>query len=842
MIPAGSTAAWRCGGGVGALVALAISAWSPALPGQSPSRQLTLASDSGGTRSEIRSGGVLSRLVSVQLTDTPLETALRRIAEAGSLRLSYSSDIVPVSRRVSISRIRAPVGDVLRDVLQNTDVDIVATPAGYVVLVRAPNGTSAFAPTQGLPEPISAPAVRAIARAQVMDRVLVMGTPAIGAPERELSTAVTVLSSTQIAQSGATSMEELFRTGIPGIVAWDLGASGPFAQIGSVRGSSSFTSNFLKTYVDGVELASPYLLFAIDPASVERIEVIRGPQGSALYGSDAISGVVQVVTRHGRLGGDWKPQGELSLSGGLQQSKFLTAPEVAQRYTGFAASGGNHSSLGFGGSYDNAGGIVPGGGEGYRSAFGGFRQLAGAMRIEGSMRYADIHFTAAQNPLLASVGADVRTAAAVRPQLIEQRIQTETYGLLVDYQPLRYWRQSLILGLDRHAGAIPSQGEVATGADALLGATDERVSKGSLRYSTLFTLHDGPGGSTALTLGAERSTLTRERLGSLSNIFGSANQLSALYSDRIGNSGLFGQLKIDVEHALFLTAGIRREQNTNFGPGIGAAWSPMVGASFTNDVGRSTFKVRGAYGKGLRPPPSNARRAVISLSFRQVENPLLAPESQSGFEGGIEWYAGDRASLSVTTYHQSADGLVQQVILGRANREQPRSIQYQNVGRIENNGLEAEGAARIGELRGALSFAVTDSRVRRLSPTYSGDLVVGDRVPEVPSASGLASLTWEHGPARLTFGASYIGPWSGYDWIDFYGGEVGSLPRRATLRQYLRDYPALVKPYVSVAQGLSRGVEWFARIDNLGNSQRNERDNLQITPGRTATLGLRIVR
>ena len=68
------------------------------------------------------------------------------------------------------------------------------------------------------------------------------------------------------------------------------------------------------------------------------------------------------------------------------------------------------------------------------------------------------------------------------------------------------------------------------------------------------------------------------------------------------------------------------------------------------------------------------------------------------------------------------------------------------------------------------------------------------------------------------------------------------LPRRATLRQYLRHYPALVKPYVSVAQGLSRGVEWFARIDNLGNSQRNERDNLQITPGRTATLGLRIVR
>jgi outer membrane receptor protein involved in Fe transport len=824
------------------LVTLATSALSSTLPSQSSHRQLTLASDSSVVRSDFRSGSILSRLVSVHLTDTPLETALRRIAEAGSLRLSYSSDIVPVSRRVTISRDRTPVGDVLRDALQNTDVDIVATPAGYVVLVRAPNGTSVSPQARELPERIDAPPVRAIARAQVMDRVLVMGTPAIGAPERELSTAVTVLSATQIAQSGARSMEELFRTGIPGIVAWDLGASGPFAQIGSVRGSSSFTSNYLKTYVDGVELASPYLLFAIDPASVERIEVIRGPQGSALYGSDAISGVVQVVTRHGRLGGDWKPQGELSLSGGVQESKFLTGPELAQRYTGFASSGGKHSSLGFGGSYDDAGGIVPGGGEGYRSAFGGFRQMAGAVRIEGSMRYADIHFTAAQNPLLASVGADLQTAAAVRPQLIEQRIQTETYGLLLDYQSLSFWRQSLILGLDRHAGAIPSQGEAATGADALLGATDERVSKGSLRYSTLLTLHDGPGGSAAVTLGAERSALARERLGFGSNVLGSSNEISSLYSDRIENSGLFGQLKLDIEHALFLTAGIRREQNTNFGPGIGAVWSPMVGASFTNDVGRSTFKVRGAYGKGLRPPPSNARRAVVTLSFRQIENPLLAPESQSGFEGGIEWYVGDRASLSVTTYHQSADGLVQQVIVGRANKEQPRSIQYQNVGRIENNGVEAEGAARVGELRAAISFAATDSRVRALSPTYSGDLAVGDRVPEVPSASGLASLTWEHGPVRLTFGASYIGPWSGYDWIDFYGGEVGSLPTRATLRQYLRDYPALVKPYISVAQSLSLGVEWFARMDNLGNSQRNERDNLQITAGRTTTLGVRISR
>lgn len=819
-------------------------AWTGAtaatLPAQS--RELTLASDSANARNTARAGGVLARLVTVHLTDTPLETALRQIASAGSLRLSYSSDIVPISRRVSLWRDRTPVGDVLRDALQDTGLDIVATPAGYVVLVRAPSSSYTSTAPRYPAESVSAPPARPITRAQVMDRVLVMGTPALGAPERELSTAVSVMTAAQIAQSGATSMEELFRTGIPGIVAWDLGVSGPFAQIGSVRGSSSFTSNYLKTYVDGVELASPYLLFAIDPASVERIEVIRGPQGSALYGSDAISGVVQVVTRRGRLGGDWRPQGELSVSGGLQQSKFTSNAEFAQRYSGFASGGGKHTSLGFGGSYDDAGGIVPGGGQAYRSVFGAVRQMAGPVRIEGSLRYADVRFTAARNPLLDIVSTNAAATAAARPLVSEQRIETETYGLLLDYQPLPAWRQTLIAGIDRHAGAIPSQGEAATAADALLGATDERVSKHSLRFSSLLTLHDGPNNAAALTLGVERSSLTRERLGSWSNIFGSSDSLSSLYSDRVDNSGIFGQMKVNVAHALAITGGMRREHNSNFGPGVGAAWSPMVGAALTRDAGRSTFKLRGAYGKGLRPPPSNARRALVSLSFRQVENPLLAPESQSGFEAGVEWYSGDHASLSVTTYHQNADGLVQQVILGRANKTQPRSIQYQNVGRIENNGLEAEGAIHAGEFHAAVSFAVTDSRVRALSQTYSGDLAVGDRVPEVPSASGLAALTWEHQRTRVTLGTSYIGAWSGYDWVEFYGGEVGSLPQRATLRQYLRDYPALVKPYVAVSQDLPRGVEWFARVDNLGNSQRNERDNLQITAGRTTTIGFRIAR
>ena len=370
--------------------------------------RVVAAVDSAIVRPEGREGDVLSRRVTVRFTDMPLGLALHYIAQEGHLRLSYSSDVVPVARRVTLSRVQAPVGEVLRDALVSTNVDPVVTPSGYVVLVRNPRLPVAV-PASTTTTAEVPPVERAAVRAQVMDRVLVMGTPAAGAPERELPSAVTVLTASQIAARGPSSMQDLLRSGIPGLVAWDLGISGPFAQIGSVRGSSSFTSNYLKTYVDGVELASPYLLFAVDPYSIERIEIIRGPQGSALYGSDAISGVVHVVTRRGSVSSEWKPMLDAQLSGGMVESRYVKDAIASERHSAMVSTGGDLTtrtragpmfSSGVGGTYSSTGGIVPGGESGYRATFGGFRALAGAFRVEGSMRYADVRFTAPENPLL----------------------------------------------------------------------------------------------------------------------------------------------------------------------------------------------------------------------------------------------------------------------------------------------------------------------------------------------------------------------------------------------------------------------------------------------------------
>jgi outer membrane receptor protein involved in Fe transport len=790
---------------------------------------------------------VLARLVSLHLNDVPLEAALRVLAHQAELRLSYSSDIVPLMRRVSYWRDRVSAGEAIRELLRGTELDYVVTSSGYVVLVRSSesrttsgSGNEVESANAALAASLSAAPIRP----HVIDRVLVMGTPASGAPERELPVAVSVLTASQIASSGAANMQELFRNGIPGVVAWDLGASGPFAQIGSVRGSSSFTSNYLKTYVDGVELASPYLLFAIDPFSIERMEVIRGPQGSALYGSDAISGVVQVVTRRGSPSAQWKPQFDVMLSGGMRQSRYLDDGQSSvQRHSGFVSTGGGTSSLGFGGTFDASGAVVPGATSGYRTAFGGFRHLAGGLRVEGSARYADIRFSAASNPLFAGNAS----SAELRSLLAEQQIENETYGITTEYQASPTWRQTLVLGIDRHAGSLPPQREPATVADALLGATQERASRASARYSTAIRLAETPDASTLFTLGAEESVLERQRLGLMNDVAGVGSGLASLYTERVTNGGIFGQLRMDIRRSLFLSAGLRAETNSSFGDAYGTAWSPMLGAAWTHDIGATTMKLRWAYGRGIRPPPSSARRQIETVNFRQSENPFLTPEEQGGFEGGLELYAGDLASLSLTGYRQSAEGLIQQVLLGR-NRTltEPalqRTIQYQNVGRIENRGVEIEGQATAGRLHASLSFALTGSHVRALSETYSGDLAVGDRVPEVPRSSGLGALSWDRGRTQYTVGASLVGSWTGYDWLDFYQGELSSWgDSEKPLREYLVRYPSLVRPYVSLSHSLGQSMAWFVRLDNLTNQQLNGRENLQVTAGRTATVGFRLSR
>src|SRR5690606_34537284 len=112
----------------------------------------------------------------------------------------------------------------------------------------------------------------------------------------------------------------------------------------SIRGASSFGTTYPKIYLDGVEIANPLILSQLVPEAIEGIEVIRGPQGAALYGSDAISGVINIRTRH-HDGDPAAPGLQLRTGTGLVSSDYARDNVVAQDYVLTARAGTPDQSL-----------------------------------------------------------------------------------------------------------------------------------------------------------------------------------------------------------------------------------------------------------------------------------------------------------------------------------------------------------------------------------------------------------------------------------------------------------------------------------------------------------------
>ncbi|MBM4278878.1 MAG: TonB-dependent receptor, partial [Deltaproteobacteria bacterium] len=144
-----------------------------------------------------------------------------------------------------------------------------------------------------------------------LEKVVVTATR-VETPIEEIASSITVIPSEEIVRKQKTSVLEVLR-GLPGLDVVQTGGTGGTTSI-FLRGANS---EHTLVMIDGVEVNDPispgrsYDFAHLTVDNIERIEVIRGPQ-STLYGSDAIGGVINIITKKG----EGKPKFSLSAEGG----------------------------------------------------------------------------------------------------------------------------------------------------------------------------------------------------------------------------------------------------------------------------------------------------------------------------------------------------------------------------------------------------------------------------------------------------------------------------------------------------------------------------------------------
>ena len=766
----------------------------------------------------------LGKRVTLNVRDISLRDALDRIAALSGTRISYSGDNLPLDRRVSVQSAALVVLDVLRELLRAFPVD--ATPIAPDHIVLTPR-----APVVGDSVAISL---------AVLDRVVVTGS-VLGVPERPLPIALDVVRGKDIERRDQTALSQVFDGSVPGIWVWEQAPSSMIARYGSIRGASSFGLSFPKVYVDGIEVANPLLFTQITPEQIERVEVIRGPQGAALYGADAISGVVNIVSRHESGGADgvsfrFRSQGGYATA-------YLTGAVPVQEHALSVRGGSNlrNAGLSIGGS--TSGDYIPDAYSRQLRASADGRVILARTTMSGTARIFAKNAGVPTSPLIPAAKAR-RFGADSLPQALRMF----SVGGTISHLQSDRWTLAATGGLDGYGlSNISSEGTpIPFFVDSALRAVSGSAARGTVKASAVGAFGVPEKMAATFTFAAEQSLLRERSLEELPPIkSGSGFGGRDYVLDWTTNTGFTSQANVSIADALFLTGGVRFEHiAVTYGEGQFATL-PMLGAALVRDRRGLTSKLRFAYGRGIRAARSTPRSTTGEVKHR-VFNPSLKPERQGGVEAGFDLWIARRLGVHVTRFDQRAEGLVQLVSL--ADTAPTGAVYYlqqlQNVGEITNGGWELQSDLSLGTLTlgGAASFV--NSRVRRIATGYTGDMRVGDRMLGVPARtlSGTATLLRRRYQMTTTISRAY--DWINYDRLGIANCILDAcLDYREmagrNLRRWWLNYPGATRLRTSLSVDLRRDLSLTVTGDNLLNHQRGEPDSITIVPGRTITLGLK---
>jgi outer membrane receptor for ferrienterochelin and colicins len=449
--------------------------------------------------------------------------------------------------------------------------------------------------------------------------------------------------------------------------------------------------------------------------NVERIEVVKGA-GSALYGSDALGGVVNFITGQPSERGvtnslttsagsyddyrvddslSWRgARGGVNLAGGYRTYDGFDLEACSDADAAAGSCKKNPQTIGQPPStYWNASGTAD---------FEITKKVVARFFGDYQLREVrDYYFSGATQ--LASTVYDSRrdlTRYTLSPEvdfLLSPRTSvnaTYTYG--------KYLRDE--------TRVYPSDGRVVPQAPWREWNQEAKLT-GRRVFSAFGLEHPLQGGYEFRREELQRGTLSGK--GENCTVLSTTPASSECARDI---NVLWGQQELNVTSRLKLTAGLRYDHYSDFGE----EWSPKAEAVFTL---APEHRLRGSYGHGFRPPYFGELYLNQPPFF--VGNPDLEPELSDGFTGGYT-FAGKTAQVSVDGYYTEVEN---GIIFYQLS---PNQYTYENVDRYTSKGVNVSAAVN---LRWGFTPSVAYAYNTRKNPE-------GAEVGGYPNHSAFVKLLW----------------------------------------------------------------------------------------------------
>jgi iron complex outermembrane recepter protein len=771
----------------------------------------------------------LDRPITLRAGNVSLKEALDKLAAAAALRVSYSREQLPLTRNVCMSFKGVALGDVLKAVLQDVPVEAVVAGADHVVLTpRVVQAAVAQEPATKPVYPIE-PLIATAIPVQTEQSTQVAG--------------ITVLDRKQIEREA--SIGDALRN-VPGAWVWQS-AAGITTQF-TMRGATSFGVSSPKVYIDGIEVANPLLAAQLLPENVERIEVIRGPQGAALYGADALNGVTNIVTRH-ETSQDGAPRLRVRSELAVATSNYIQQAGLGHDHFVSLQLGSQQRSGAFNFGIGSVGEYMPGAYARNVNLDGSLRLVSERTLITGTARF---YSKSAGNP----AGLITDSLQSGTPLSMQQY----TVGARMLFRPNERVTHALVVGADGYAlDGISDTQATQSVTDSVLRAAGDGALRVTARFSTVAHMTTSTNAATTITLAAEHSNLQQHgdlaatqltsgfmpaRKGSKagmprqSSLVGGTENDPALtrYDQARASNGISAQMDGTFFQRASVSGGLRLQRDDVSGSSA-TSLLPMLGASYQAGGRELGVRFRTAYGKAIRWPSI----PVTGWGFdTQLSRPPLAPEQQAGLEAGVDVTMGPVA-LQVTRFDQVATGLMQSVAIPDAtpNDGNPLPTRYalQSVGEIANNGWELQASVNHGPLALTGSMSFVSSRVLHVANGYTGDLRAGDRMLAVPARTASLQASWSGAGWSTALTAARA-----FDWINYDRLALTAQPDDVVgvgLRDYWKQYTGATNLRASLSRNVNPRLMLMLTGDNLLNSQTGQPDNSTVVPGRTISFGVR---